>query len=180
MSSSVVAGVAVALAVSGCVGVGGSSQPVTPIRVDAAGTARLVSAYRAESGLGPVTISSSLMQAAAGQARAMGERDRIGHNVAGSLPRRVTEAGYDWGTVVENLGGGYPSVEAAIAGWWDSAEHRRNLLNESVTEIGIAAVATSPGSLQPNYWAMILAAPRPEPVPAGPFAAWPFGRGAAQ
>ena len=56
-----------------------------------------------------------------------------------------------------------------MAGWKASAGHRKNLLNPHVTEIGIAAVATPPGSKHRNYWALILAAPQPDRVAAGPF-----------
>ena len=144
-----------------------SVQPVTPISVSAARTASMVSAYRAQHGLGPVSVDSRLMVAAETQARAMGERDRMGHRVAGALPRRVTRAGYDWSAAAENLGAGYPSLDATMAGWRNSSGHRANLLNPNVTEIGIAAVATPPGSKNRSYWALILAAPpseRPEPT----------------
>jgi uncharacterized protein YkwD len=156
------------LSLSGCST--GSRQPVTPLSVDAGRTASLVSSYRAQNGLGPVSIDSRLMQAAGTQARAMGERDKIGHKVAGALPRRVSATGYDWGATAENLGAGYPSLEAAIEGWKKSAGHRRNLVNPGVTEIGVAAVATPPGSRYRTYWALILAGPRPERSTAGPFA----------
>jgi uncharacterized protein YkwD len=148
----------------------GTHQPVTPIAVDAARLASLVSAYRIDNGLDPVAIDSRLMQAANSQARAMGERDRMGHRVAGSLARRVTAAGYEWGAVAENLGAGYPTLDAALAGWKASRDHRANLLNPAVTDIGIAAVATPPGSSKRSYWALVLAGPPPEPVLAGPFA----------
>jgi uncharacterized protein YkwD len=148
----------------------GTHQPVTPIPVDAARVASLVSAYRVDNGLGAVATDSRLMQAANRQARAMGERGRMGHRVAGSLPRRVTAAGYEWGAVAENLGAGYPTLDAALAGWKASRDHRANLLNPNVTEIGVAAVATPPGASKRSYWALILAGPRPEPVLAGPFA----------
>jgi uncharacterized protein YkwD len=138
--------------------------------VDAGRTANLVSAYRAQHGLGSVSVDSRLMQAAAGQARAMGERDRMGHRVAGSLPRRVSAAGYDWGATAENLGAGYASLDAAMQGWKASGEHRQNLLHPLVTDIGVAAVATPPGSKKRSYWALILAGPRPEQPPGGPFA----------
>jgi uncharacterized protein YkwD len=147
----------------------GSRQPVTPVSVDAGRTAGLVTAYRAENGLPPVGVDPRLTQAAIAQARAMGERDRIGHRVAGPLPRRVSATGYDWGAAAENLGAGYPSLEAAMRGWKDSGEHRRNLLNPRVSEIGVAAVATPPGSKHRTYWALILAGPRRQPSPAGPF-----------
>ena len=145
------------------------TQPVTPIAVDAGRTQALVSSYRAQNGLGPVQVDSRLMQAAAVQARAMGERDRIGHRVAGPLPRRVAAAGYDWGAVTENLGAGYPSLDTAMQGWKGSPGHRANLLNPAVTEIGIAAVRTSRDANHDTYWALILASPRPEPSGAGPF-----------
>lgn len=148
----------------------GGTRPVTPIAVSAGQTASLVSAYRVGNGLGPVTVDGRLMQAAELQARAMGERDRIGHNVGGSLPQRVGAQGYDWGATAENLGAGLPDVSAAMAAWRDSPDHRKNLLNPYVTDIGIGAVATPAGSKHRSYWSLILAAPRPEAVAAGPFA----------
>ena len=99
----------------------------------------------------------------------MGERDKISHNIGGSLPKRVAAAGYDWGAVAENLGAGYSSLGDVIAGWKASSGHRANLLNPLVTEIGIAAVATPPGSKHRNYWALVLATPQPDRVAAGPF-----------
>jgi uncharacterized protein YkwD len=110
------------------------------------------------------------MDAAATHARTMGQRDKISHSLGGSLPKRVTAVGYDWGAAAENLGAGYPTLDAAVAGWKRSAGHRRNLLNPKVTEIGIAAVATPPGSRYRTYWALILAAPPPERMASGPFA----------
>src|SRR5690606_12832543 len=95
-------------------------------------------------------------------ARVMGERDRIGHKLGASLARRVTDSGYDWGYVRENLAASYSGIADAMAGWKRSAGHRKNLLSPYATEIGIAAVATAPGSKHRNYWALILATPRPE------------------
>ena len=150
----------------------GLSGPVTPIPVDAGGTANLISAYRAESGLGPVTVDSRLMQAAADHARAMAARDKIGHRVGGSLAKRVARAGYDWGATAENLGAGYPTLDAAMAGWKGSAGHRANLLNRLVTEIGVAAFAAPPGSRRRTYWTLILATPRLERIAAGAGGPW--------
>jgi uncharacterized protein YkwD len=94
----------------------------------------------------------------------------MSHRAGGSLARRVQDSGYDWGATAENLGAGYANLDAAMVGWRNSAGHRKNLLNPRVTEIGIAAVATPPGSKYRTYWALILAGPRPEPAVAGPFA----------
>ena len=158
-----------ALVLAACSG-GGSLQQVTPIAVDAGRAASLVSAYRAQNGLGPVGVDSTLMQAASAHARLMGERDTMSHSLGGALPRRMRAAGYDWGAAAENLGAGYASLGAAVEGWKTSPDHRRNLLNPNVTEVGIAAVGTPAGSKYRTYWALILAAPRPPPDMAGPYA----------
>jgi uncharacterized protein YkwD len=110
------------------------------------------------------------MQAATNYARAMGERDRIAHGIGGRLPGRMAAVGYDWGAVAENLAAGYTTLDDAMTGWKNSAEHRRNLLSPNVTAIGIAAVATPAGAKRSSYWALILAGPRPERDAAGPFA----------
>ncbi len=144
-------------------------QAVTPMPVDSGRAAALISSYRAERGLGRVAVDSRLTQAAGAYARVMGQRDRINHRIGGSLGRRVTAAGYEWGAAAENLAAGQPNLDAALADWKTSAGHRKNLLNPLVTEIGIAAVAAPAGSGKRTYWALILAAPRPERIAAGPF-----------
>ncbi len=136
-------------------------RPVTPIPVDAASTARLISAYRAANGLGPVSVDERLMRAAASYAVVMGERDQIGHRLGASLPKRVSSVGYQWGYVAENLAAGYASLDDAMKGWKASPGHRRNLLSPYAMEIGVAAVSTPPGSKHRTYWALILAAPQP-------------------
>ena len=83
--------------------------------------------------------------------------------------RSGSRPGYDWGAAAENLGAGYSSLNDVIAGWKASAGHRTVLLNPNVTEMGIAAVATPPGSKHRNYWALIMASPQPDRVAAGPF-----------
>jgi uncharacterized protein YkwD len=82
--------------------------------------------------------------------------------MGGSLPRRVSAAGYDWGFAAENLGAGYSTLDDAVQGWKTSPGHRKNLLDPHATEIGIAAVATPAGSHHRNYWALVLATPRPQ------------------
>jgi uncharacterized protein YkwD len=137
-------------------------QPVTPIAVDAGATARMISAFRAENGLGAVHVESRLMREAASYARAMGERDTISHQIGGALPRRIAAVGYDWGAAAENLGAGYRDLDDVMQGWKNSPGHRKNLLNPLVTDIGIAAVATPPGSQHRTYWALVLAMPQPD------------------
>ncbi len=102
------------------------------------------------------------MRVAADYARVMGEHDTIKHGIGGSLPRRVSAAGYDWGYAAENLAASFSTIEEAMQGWKNSPGHRKNLLSPYATEIGIAAVATPAGSDHRNYWALVLATPQPD------------------
>jgi uncharacterized protein YkwD len=167
-AAAMIAALSIALGVAAC-RTSEPLPPVTPISVDAGRAAAVISAYRSERGLGRVTVDSRLIAAAANYARVMGERQRVNHRIGGSLAKRVTAAGYDWGTTAENLASGQPDLGSALNGWKRSQAHRQNLLNPAVTEIGIGAV--SAGSR--NYWALILAAPRPQRSAAGPFAMSP-------
>lgn len=138
------------------------TRPVKPIAIDANRAARVISAYRAEHGLGPVRVDPRLMRVAADYARVMGERDRIKHGLGRSLPRRAEAAGYDWGYVSENLAASYDSFDEAMRGWKASPRHNKNLLNEYSTDVGIAAVSTPPGSNHRNYWALVFGLVQPD------------------
>ena len=148
----------------------GALQPATPIAVDAGRAASLVSSYRAQNGLGPVTVDSRLMRAAADMALAMGQRDKIGHRDRrlarrSGFRRRVTT-----GALRRKISA--PAIRASTMRW--PAGRRRPATARTcsiryATEIGIAAVATPAGSKKRTYWALILATPRPEPGPGGPF-----------
>jgi uncharacterized protein YkwD len=145
-------------------------RQVSAVAVDAGSAAAMISSYRVSHGLGRVRVEPRLMSAAAHYARAMGSQGKVNHRIGGSLARRVTAVGYDWGVVAENLGAGYPTLGSAIDAWRRSPGHRQNLVNPNVTEIGIAAVKASSGREQRTYWALILASPPPERSAAGPFA----------
>src|SRR5262245_38650078 len=71
------------------------SMAVSNAQVDAGAAASMISGYRKNNGLGTVTVDPLLMKAAAVQARAMAERDRLGHDVAGDFGGRIASSGYD-------------------------------------------------------------------------------------
>ena len=124
------------------------------VHVNASAMASLVSAFRREHGLGPVTVDSSLMQFARDQARNMATYNMMGHDVGRSFSerRRVLRAR----VVVENLGAAYGSVAEAFASWRDSPSHRANMLDPAATRLGVAAVPTS-DSYYRVFWALALA-----------------------
>ena len=124
--------------------------------VDAAMAASMISGYRANNGLGPVTVDPELMLFANEQARAMVAHDKMDHDVARPFAERIRNAGLGASFAVENISAGYHTLAEAFSGWRDSPPHRANMLNASVTRMGIAAVY-APKSKYKVFWALILA-----------------------
>jgi uncharacterized protein YkwD len=137
-------------------------------QVDAAAAARLISAYRATEGLGPVRVDPTLGAIARRQAAVQAAAGHIGHDLGlGTLDRRAEAAGYDYAAIAENVAANYPTLGAVFMAWQKSDEHRRNMLMPAVTEIGIAVVQ-APGTRFKTYWALELGRRRlPAPAMAG-------------
>jgi uncharacterized protein YkwD len=127
-------------------------------QVDAVAAQSMISGYRGNNGLGPVTVDPELMRMADEQARAMAARNKLDHDVGRPFKQRIQKAGFDAGVAVENISAGYHTLAEAFSGWRDSPPHRANMLNRNVTRMGIAAVY-SPQSKYKVFWALILAAP---------------------
>jgi uncharacterized protein YkwD len=174
------------LALCGCSGVdlgsvGGvfsARRATTAGAVSAADAARLISNYRGRHGLPPVAVDERLNRIAADHARLMASADRIAHVLPGegSFQHRLAAGGFVAAQAAENIGGGYKSLDDALDGWRDSADHDANLLRVGVSEIGIAMFMASDSTYK-TYWSLILAAPYVPPAPplqAGPIA--PVGR----
>jgi uncharacterized protein YkwD len=127
-------------------------------QLDAAAAASMISGYRGNNGLGPVTLDPVLMQLAQTQANGMAARDKLDHDAKGEFAKRMKAAGFDPKVTVENISAGYHTLAEAFSGWRDSPPHRANMLKDGVTRIGIAAIYT-PNSKYKVYWALILGAP---------------------
>jgi uncharacterized protein YkwD len=126
--------------------------------LDAGAAQSMISGYRANNGLGPVTIDPELMRLAAEQARAMAARDTLDHSVWRPFEDRIRNSKFDASVAVENISAGYHTLAEAFSGWRDSPPHRANMLNRDVTRMGIAA-AYAPQSKYKVFWSLILAAP---------------------
>lgn len=127
-------------------------------QIDSAAAVSMISGYRSNNGLGAVTLDPTLMKLADEQSRAMVARDKLDHSAARAFNDRIKRSGYDAKVAVENISAGYHTLAEAFSGWRDSPPHRANMLNKSVTRMGIAAVY-SPGSKYKVFWTLILAAP---------------------
>ena len=155
---------ALALALCGCAGDQlQSSQPSfyrtmaqAGAELDSAAAASMISEYRRNNGLGTVALDPELTKLAEAQSRAMVARDKLDHNVSGTLKDRIKRSGYDARTAVENISAGYHTLAEAFSGWRDSPPHKANMLKNGVTKLGIAA-SYAPNTKYKVFWTLILA-----------------------
>src|ERR1700730_1332177 len=124
--------------------------------LDANAAQSMISGYRGNNGLGPVTIDPELMRLASEQAQAMAASGKPDHDVGRPFKERMRNSGFDASLAVENVSAGYHTLAEAFSGWRDSPPHRANMLNSGVTRMGIAAVFT-PKPKYKVFWALILA-----------------------
>jgi len=126
--------------------------------LDLAAAQSMISGYRQNNGLGPVTIDPMLTRLAQEQAKVMAERNKLDHSAGPPFQERIRTSGFDAKVAVENVSAGYHTLAEAFSGWRDSPPHRANMLVSGATRMGIAAVY-APGSKFKVFWALILAAP---------------------
>jgi uncharacterized protein YkwD len=127
-------------------------------QLDPAAAQSMISGYRANNGLGAVSIDPDLMKLAEEHSRTMAARDKLDHDAGKAFNQRIRGGRFDAKVAVENVSAGYHTLAEAFSGWRDSPPHRANMLNRNVTRIGIAAVY-SPKSKYKVFWTLILAAP---------------------
>ena len=126
--------------------------------VDADAAQSMISQYRQNNGLPPLSLDPVLMQLAADQAGTMAALDKLDHGARRSFPDRMKASGYNPKVAAENVSAGYHTLDEAFSGWRDSPPHRANMLLKDATRMGIAA-AYSPSSKYKVFWTLILAAP---------------------
>jgi uncharacterized protein YkwD len=115
-----------------------------------------INALRKQHGLAPLRVSTRLSTAARQHSLEMAARGYFSHNSANgsSFDRRISRY-YPIGrtrywSVGENLLWSSPDVDAggALDMWWNSPEHRKNMLTARWREIGLSAVhvTAAPGT----------------------------------
>jgi uncharacterized protein YkwD len=138
----------------------------------------LINAYRASNGRQPVSFSVALTAAASWMAGDMAANNYIGHvSSDGRSPtERMSAFGYPVTSMYtgEDLGAGYGSASAVLAGWKASAAHNAVLLNPNYDAVGIGLVH-NPSSTYKWYWAadfggpggsVTVVVPPPPPAPS--------------
>ena len=141
-----------------------------------------INAYRSANGLQQVSANGALTAAATWMAGDMAAKNYIGHvSSDGRSPvQRMSAFGYPANAMYtgEDLGAGFGTAGAVLAGWQASAAHNAVLLNPNYNAVGIALVYNA-SSTYKWYWAsdfggpgvvkIVIPPPTPQPVaPAGP------------
>lgn len=139
-------------------------MPIAP-DIPAAETAivEMTNAFRKENERTALKLNAQLAAAARAYANKLARTEAFSHTVGGTTPSgRVKKAGYAYCQIAENLASLYDSrgftareyAKRAVEGWENSPGHRKNMLIENITEIGVA-IARAP-TRDPKYVAVQL------------------------
>lgn len=117
----------------------------------------LTNQARLKEGLKPLKMNPFLAKAAQAHSDNMAKQDKLEHVLDGKTPSdRITAAGYDYSYNGENVA--YSSdldVKETFQGWMDSPPHKKNILGENFTEIGIALARSAKGEI---YYTQVFGA----------------------
>ncbi|MEM6276587.1 MAG: CAP domain-containing protein [Pseudomonadota bacterium] len=132
--------------------------PALSCTQDAAAARDVISAtnaYRADYGRGAVKANRNLTKAAFAHACDLYRSGTFSHSgTNGSrVGDRVTQAGYRWRYVGENIATGQKSATEVVTAWRGSPGHNRTLLNQKGRHIGVAAIRKGRGLI----WVMVVA-----------------------
>ncbi len=108
---------------------------------------------RRQAGCPALVHNDKLRLAAYLHSKDMSDNDYFSHTgLDGSSPwERIARQGYSGGAA-ENIAWGYRTPEAVVEGWMNSSGHRGNILNCSLTEIGVG--------FHNYYWTQNFGIPR--------------------
>ncbi len=114
----------------------------------------LINNYRAQNGLGALSLSTNLNRSSTWLAVDMANKSYFSHtdSLGRSPSTRAMDCGYPSGAG-ENIAAGtvWDTAQEAFTAWRNSAGHNANMLNGSYTQIGIARYYGS-GSTYGWYW----------------------------
>ncbi|KAK1947035.1 Uncharacterized protein P3T76_001045 [Phytophthora citrophthora] len=112
-----------------------------------------VNKQRKAAGLSELCANKKLQAAAQGHSNDMAKNDFMSHTGSNgsTMSKRVTDSGFAWNSIAENVAAGQTDVEAVMTAWMNSAGHRANILSSTVTMFG-CAYAYNSDSTYKHYW----------------------------
>jgi hypothetical protein len=119
-----------------------------------------VNLIRLQYHLPPLKLNAQLCEAAQAYAETLAQAGAIAHIDAQGrrADYRVSEAGYFYHCLGENLAAGQPTWERALQAWLNSPNHRANLLTPDYRELGIGFAGSA--SRYRTVWTQLLGARR--------------------
>ncbi|EGZ19763.1 hypothetical protein PHYSODRAFT_493645 [Phytophthora sojae] len=111
-----------------------------------------VNKQRATGGLKPLCLNKKLHAAAQRHSDDMAAKDFMAHDGSdgSTMSERITQAGYDWESVAENVAAGQIDVADVMVAWINSPEHLENIMGD-YTMFGSAYAFNKDGTYQ-HYW----------------------------
>ncbi|KAG2830897.1 hypothetical protein JG687_00002584 [Phytophthora cactorum] len=112
----------------------------------------LVNEQRTANSLSLLCMNGKLLPSALHHSKDMAANDFMGHNGSdgSTMEERITEAGFDWTAVGENVAAGQETVSDVMTAWMNSPEHKANILGD-YKMFGTAYAYNADGTYK-HYW----------------------------
>jgi uncharacterized protein YkwD len=119
----------------------------------------LVNENRRRGGCDNLTVDRRLIVAANQHASEMARRGYFAHEDSRGerAGDRVQDAGYRWKRYGENIARGQDSVAEVVTGWMNSPEHRENIMDCELREVGVGLAFAADRT---PYWVQDFATPQ--------------------
>jgi uncharacterized protein YkwD len=119
----------------------------------------LVNEHRRRGGCDNLTVDRRLIVAANRHAADMARRGYFAHEDSHGdrAGERVEDAGYRWSRYGENIARGQDSVFEVVNGWMHSPEHRENIMDCRLHEVGVGLAFAADRT---PYWVQDFATPQ--------------------
>ncbi len=134
---------------------GGESPVDGELAAMLADVVTLTNVERGREGLAPLAVDARLAAAAEGHSRDMAARGFFAHTSPDgrTVSDRVTDLGYRYARVAENIAAGQTTAEEVVAGWMQSPGHRANILIPQLRQIGVGRAT---GGEYGSYWTQVF------------------------
>jgi uncharacterized protein YkwD len=127
-----------------------------------------VNTERAAQGLSALCMNKKLHAAAQRHSDDQAKNNFMAHDGSdgSTMSKRVTDAGYKWNAVAENVAAGQVDVVDVMESWMNSPGHRANILGADYTMFG-TAYSYNADSTYKHYWTQDFGAGSNEACDAG-------------
>ena len=127
-----------------------------PVVDNATEVLNLVNQIRAEAGVGPLTLDTTLCQAANARSVEISQENQFSHTRPNgtSCFTIFGEYGISYMAAGENIAAGYTTPAEVVAGWKNSPGHYANMIDASFTKLGVGIYNS--GSGYGTYWTQLF------------------------